>query len=63
MYSLSIQEPTLTIVIFSLLALVLYRISLRVRADYERIAITAARMAIVLVNFGFWIDSEYIACT
>ena len=57
MYSLSIQEPTLTIVIFSLLALVLYRISLRVRADYERIAITAARMAIVLVNFGFWIGS------
>ncbi|HWV53428.1 hypothetical protein [Pseudorhodoplanes sp.] len=57
MYSLSIQEPTLTIVIFSALALVLYLISLRVRADYERIALTAARMAIVLVNFGFWIGS------
>jgi iron complex transport system permease protein len=57
MYSLSIQEPTLTIVIFSALALALYLISLRVRADYERIAITAARMAIVLVNFGFWIGS------
>jgi iron complex transport system permease protein len=57
MYSLSIQEPTLTIVIFSGLALALYLISLRVRADYERIALTAARMAIVLVNFGFWIGS------
>lgn len=57
MYSLSIQEPTLTIVIFSLLALVLYLVSLRVRADYERIALTAARMSLVLVNFGFWIGS------
>jgi hypothetical protein len=57
MYSLSIQEPTLTIVIFSALALALYLISLRVRADYERIALIAARMAIVLVNFGFWIGS------
>jgi iron complex transport system permease protein len=57
MYSLSIQEPTLTIVIFSALALALYLISLRVRADYERIALTAARMSIVLVNFGFWIGS------
>ena len=57
MYSLSIQEPTLTIAIFSALALALYLISLRVRADYERIALTAARMAVILVNFGFWIGS------
>jgi hypothetical protein len=57
MYSLSIQEPAVTIVIFTLLALALYLISLRVRADYERIALTAARMAVVLVNFGFWIGS------
>ncbi len=57
MYSLSIQEPTLTIVIFSALALGLYLVSLRVRADYERIALAAARTAIVLVNFGFWIGS------
>jgi iron complex transport system permease protein len=32
-------------------------VSLRVRADYERIAIAAARMSVVLVNFGFWIGS------
>ena len=57
MYSLSIQEPAVTIVIFTLLALVLYLISLRVRADYERIALNAARMAVILVNFGFWIGS------
>ena len=57
MYSLSIQEPTVTIVLFSALALVLYLISLRVAADYERIAIAAARTCLVLVNFGFWIGS------
>ena len=57
MYSLSIQEPTVTIVLFSALALALYQVSLRVRADYERIAIAAARMSVVLVNFGFWVGS------
>ena len=57
MYSLSIQEPTITIVLFSALALVLYLVSLRVQADYERIAIAAARTCLVLVNFGFWIGS------
>jgi hypothetical protein len=57
MYSLSIQEPAVTIVLFSALALVLYLVSLRVRADHERIAIAAARTCIVLVNFGFWIGS------
>lgn len=56
-YSLSIQEPTVTIVLFSALALVLYLISLRVAADYERISIAAARTCLILVNFGFWIGS------
>jgi hypothetical protein len=57
MYSLSIQEPTVTIVLFSIVALVLYQVSLRVRADYERIALAAARTCLLLVNFGFWIGS------
>jgi hypothetical protein len=57
MYSLSIQEPTVTIVLFSLLALALYLVSLRLSADYERIAIAGARMSVVLVNFGFWVGS------
>jgi iron complex transport system permease protein len=57
MYSLSIQEPTLTIVLFSGLALVAYLISQRLKADYERLAITAARVSVLLVNFGFWIGS------
>jgi hypothetical protein len=57
MYSLSIQEPTVTIVVFSALALVTYLISQRVKADYERIALIAARTSVFLVNFGFWIGS------
>ena len=57
MYSLTIQEPTLTIILFSALALGAYLISKRLKADYERLAITAARISILLVNFGFWIGS------
>ena len=44
-------------VLFSALALGLYLISQRVQADYERISLVAARMSLVLVNFGFWIGS------
>jgi iron complex transport system permease protein len=57
MYSLAIQEPTVTIVLFSLLALGAYLVSQRLKADYERLAITTARVSILLVNFGFWIGS------
>jgi hypothetical protein len=57
LYSLAIFEPTLTIVLFAGLALAMYQASTRVSADYERIAIHAARTAILLVNFGFWIGS------
>ncbi len=57
MYSLAIQEPTITIVLFSLLALAAYLASQRLKADYERLAITTARVSILLVNFGFWIGS------
>lgn len=57
MYSLSIQEPTVTVILFSGLALAAYLISKQLKADYERLAITAARTSVLLVNFGFWIGS------
>jgi iron complex transport system permease protein len=57
MYSLAIFEPTLTVVLFSALALVAYQASRRLPAEYERLAITAARTSVLLVNFGFWIGS------
>lgn len=56
-YSLAIFEPTLTVLLFSGLALVAYWGSLRLKADYERIAIMVARTSILLVNFGFWVGS------
>lgn len=56
-YSLAIFEPTLTVVLFSALALVTYLISKRLPADYERISLMAARTAILLVNCAFWIGS------
>ena len=34
-----------------------YRVSKQVPADYERLALNAARTSILLVNFGFWIGS------
>ncbi len=57
MYSLAIFEPTLTIVLFGVLALAAYHASKRLPADYERLVLTASRTSIVLVNFGFWIGS------
>jgi hypothetical protein len=57
LYSLAIFEPTLTIVLFSATALIAYQASKRLPADYERLAITAARTSLLLINFGFWIGS------
>jgi len=56
-YMLAIYEPALTVVLFSILALVTYQLSKRLAADYERLALTAARTSVFLVNFGFWIGS------
>jgi iron complex transport system permease protein len=56
-YSLHIFEPTLTVVLFSALALIAYQASHHLPADYERLAISAARTSLLLINFGFWIGS------
>jgi hypothetical protein len=56
-YSLTIEEPTVTIALFSALALGCYLLSHRLSADYERLAITASRTSLLLINFGFWIGS------
>jgi len=56
-YALSITEPTLTIVVFSALALAAYVASSRVGAAYEALALTTSRVSLFLVNFGFWIGS------
>ena len=57
LYSLAIFEPTLTVVLFSALALIAYQAAQRLPADYERLAVTAARTSLLLINFGFWVGS------
>jgi len=56
-YALSITEPTLTIVLFSTLALAAFLASSRVGPAYEALALTASRVSLFLINFGFWIGS------
>ena len=56
-YMLAIYEPLVTIVLFSLVALGSYYLSKSLTADYERLALIAARTAVFMVNFGFWIGS------
>lgn len=56
-YFLIIQEPTFTIILFSLLAIGLYQLSKTLSAEYERLALTSARTGVFLVNLGFWVGS------
>ena len=56
-YFLIIQEPTITVILFSLLAIGLYQLSKKLSAEYERIALASARVGVLLVNFGFWVGS------
>ena len=56
-YFLGIEEPTLTIVVFSAVALGAYQLSKHLPHRYERLALLAARTSILLVNLGFWIGS------
>lgn len=56
-YVLSVPEPAISVGVFSVLALLLYLVSKRVPAAYERIAIIAARAAILIVNLAFLVGS------
>lgn len=56
-YFLVIQEPTSTIVLFSLLSIGFYQLSKKLSSEYERIALASARAGVFLVNFGFWVGS------
>lgn len=56
-YFLVIQEPTITVVLFSLLAMGLYQLSKKLSSEYERLAIASARAGVFLVNLGFWVGS------
>jgi iron complex transport system permease protein len=56
-YFLAIEQPLITIVLFGLLGLGAYLLSLRVPIDYARLAIIFSRTSLFIVNLGFWIGS------
>lgn len=56
-YFLGIEDPAATIALFAVLSVAAYQASKRVGAQYQGIAIAAARTGVFLINFGFWIGS------
>jgi hypothetical protein len=56
-YFLGIQEPSVTVILFTIFSIGLYQLSKRIGAEYQRLAVIAARTGVFLVNFGFWIGS------
>jgi len=56
-YFLGIQEPALTVGLFTVFSVATYQLSKRLATKYQGIAIAAARTGVFLVNFGFWIGS------
>lgn len=56
-YYLGMEEPTASVVLFTLLGIAIYQLSKRLPADYESLAIAAARTCVFLVNLAFWIGS------
>ncbi len=56
-YEISIQEPTLTIALFTLLGAGAFAASKSLTGAMAGLAITFARVCVILVNFGFWIGS------
>jgi hypothetical protein len=56
-YMLAIRQPTLTVCLFSLLALGAYHLSAAMQSDYQRLAIVVARASLFVVNMGFWVGS------
>ncbi|MEN9232057.1 MAG: hypothetical protein Q6L68_14225, partial [Thermostichus sp. DG02_5_bins_236] len=56
-YFLVIRQPSITVILFSLLGWGAYLLSLRLSTDYSHLAIAVSRTSLFLVNFGFWVGS------
>ena len=56
-YSIAIREPTLTILLFTALGLLAWQVALKGPPMLSALAVTFARICVILVNFGFWIGS------
>jgi iron complex transport system permease protein len=56
-YSLVIEQPALTVLLFSLLSWGAYKLSLGQELELQRLSLISARTSLFLVNFGFWVGS------
>lgn len=56
-YTLVIEQPGLTVLLFTLVSWGLYRVSLQLEPELQRLAVIASRTSLFLVNFGFWVGS------
>ncbi len=56
-YEIAVREPTLTIALFSVLAFAAWRVALAVAPRFSELALTFARVSVILVNLGFWVGS------
>lgn len=56
-YALFVEQPTLTIAVFGLLAAGLYRLRRHVPESGAPLATVAARTALILVHLAFWVGS------
>ena len=58
-YTIWVSSPVVTIVIFSVLAFLLYYLSRSILSRYENILITGSRTSVLVTNFGFWVGSLF----
>ena len=56
-YMLSIRQPTVTVCLFSVLALGTYHLSNVLPRDYNRLALIVSRASLFVVKLGFWVGS------
>lgn len=56
-YALFMEQPTVTLIVFGLLALGLYRLRQHLPETRQSLATVAARTALLLLHFAFWIGS------
>ena len=56
-YFLFVEQPIITILVYSVLSYAAYFLSKRLEPEYERLSIIFSRVSLVMVNFGFWVGS------
>jgi hypothetical protein len=58
-YAFGVERPTFTISVLSVLAIALFLVSQQIPAAYERVALIAARTAVLIINLAFLVGSLF----